>query len=98
MQLARRGERDTRVVPAGEPFDLLRREDLPVIAQRVLQRIDDVVADDLRRAFVVEYGAKRFECGHLLLREMVDPFISRKKLRRQATKIVAAAAENAWRV
>jgi hypothetical protein len=58
-----------------------------MIAQRVLQRIDDVIADDLRRAFVIEHGAKRFERGHLLLREIDTPFIARKKIARQADKI-----------
>lgn len=35
-----------------------------------------VVADDLRRAFIVEHGAQRFERRYLLLRDMVSSFIA----------------------
>jgi hypothetical protein len=51
-----------------------------------LQGIDDVVANDFRRAFIIEHGAKCFERGHLLLRERVDSFIARKKSARHADK------------
>src|ERR1700758_3833813 len=66
LQLAAGGERYARVVPLREPFDFLRRENLAVVAQRVLQRIDDVIADDLGRACIVEHGTKRFERSHRL--------------------------------
>src|SRR5579871_2060004 len=81
LQLARSRERNPRVVPSGQPFDFLRREHLSVISQRVLQRINDVIANDFRRAFIVEHGAKRFERGHRFAPSVEQGFYRTKKIR-----------------
>jgi hypothetical protein len=44
-----------------------------VIAQRELQRIDDVVANDLRRVLVLDDRVEGFECAHVCLSVMTVP-------------------------
>lgn len=64
---------NARVVPLREPLNLLTREIAGMIAQRELQRIDDVIADDLRRLVVIDDSVKGFECAHVVKRRVNGP-------------------------
>jgi hypothetical protein len=47
-----------------EPLDFLRREEARAVAQRELQRVHDVIADDLGRFVVSDDGMQGFERAH----------------------------------
>ena len=64
IQNLRRRDRNARVIPLRQPLHFLRREKPGLIPQCKLQRIHNVIPDDLGRIFVGDNRVKGFECAH----------------------------------